>query len=81
MRKFKFVTTKRNIPGGLTNGMRAAQAEAATEAACVKRGEHANADYDAIRDLLADIGHLCDREGLDFPKIINIAKKDWRAER
>jgi len=24
---------------------------------------------------------VCDREGIDFPAIINTAKKDWRAER
>jgi len=82
MNKFKFKENKRNIPDGLWNGKRAEQAESAVEAACNARGEtgqHANED--TIRDLLADLGHLCDKRGLNFVTIINTAKKDWRAER
>lgn len=35
----------------------------------------------AIQDLVCDIGHLCDCEGLDFQKIIVIAVGWWHAER
>lgn len=79
---FKFREGKRsNIPDGLTNGKRAEQAEFAVEAASRARGEAVTIDEDGIRDLLADLGHLCDRERLDFPGIVNTAEKDWRSER
>ena len=45
-------------------------------------GEHGQiVSEDSIRDLLADLGHLCDREGLNFAAVIDTAKKDWRSER
>ena len=84
MRKpFKFDATKRDFPGdGSNNGQRAEVAAVAVEAASRARHDEAvTIDEDGIRDLLADLGHLCDREGIDFPAIINTAKKDWRAER
>ena len=83
MRKpFKFDATKRDFPGdGSNNGQRAEVAAAAVEAASRARHEAVTIDEDSVRDLLADLGHLCDREGIDFPTIINTAKKDWRAER
>lgn len=82
MRKlFKFDATKRDFADGSSNGQRAEVAAAAVEAASRARHEAVTIDEDGIRDLLADLGHLCDREGLDFPGIINTAKKDWRAER
>ena len=80
-KKFAFDETKHNIPDGLTNGRRAEQAEMGVEAANRHRGEPVRIDEDGIRDLLADLGHLCDREGLDFVKIVATATKDWRAER
>jgi len=80
-KKFTFSAGKCEFTGGLTNGHRAEQAEMGVEAANRHRGEPVRIDEDGIRDLLADLGHLCDREGLDFPAIINTAKKDWRAER
>lgn len=46
-----------------------------------ERGEPGRADEDGVRDLLADLGHLCDREGLAFCQLIAVAKRDWRAER
>ena len=79
---FVFDGEKRNIPEGLTNGARAEQAECGVVAASEARGESGQeVCEDSIRDLLADLGHLCDREGIDFPAIIDTAKKDWRAER
>lgn len=79
--KFKFDPAKRDDPDGPTNGHRAEQAEMGVEAANRHRGEPVQIDEDGIRDLLADLGHLCDREGLDFVKIVATATKDWRAER
>ena len=79
---FEFAAGKRNIPDGLTNGQRADQAAGAVIRACDIRGEHGQiVSEDSIRDLLADLGHLCDREGLNFAAVINTAKKDWRSER
>ncbi|PPC98119.1 MAG: hypothetical protein CTY31_14135 [Hyphomicrobium sp.] len=45
--------------------------------------EIVNADNrrQAIQDLVCDIGHLCDREDLDFQKIVVIAVGWWHAER
>lgn len=79
--KFKFDPAKRDDPDGPTNGQRAERAAGAVVYACGARGEHPDIGEDGIRDLLADLGHLCDREGLDFVKITATATKDWRAER
>jgi hypothetical protein len=79
---FKFDENKRDVPDGLTNGVRAEQAECGVLAASDARGESGQeVCEDAIRDLLSDLGHLCDREGLDFVKLVETAKKDWRIER
>jgi hypothetical protein len=32
-------------------------------------------------DLLADLGHLCDQEGIDFQGLVDISLVHWRAER
>ena len=56
---------------------------ASAEQAVAKFAEVVNADdtRQAIQDLVCDIGHLCDREGLDFQKIIVTAVGWWHAER
>lgn len=64
-----------------TNGDRARQGAEAVKAANLARGEVPRIDEDGIRDLLADLGHLCDREGLPFCQLIAVARRDWRAER
>ena len=53
------------------------------EQAVTRFAEIVNADdtRQAIQDLVCDIGHLCDREGLDFQKIIVTAVGWWNAER
>ena len=68
-------------PEGPSNGHRAENAEFGVRAACLSRGEHPSVDEDSIRDLMADLCHLCDREGLDPVKLFNAAKRDWLAER
>ena len=80
-RKFKFDENKRDVPGDKANGQRAEQAEYATAAANRTRGESDRLDEDAVRDLLADLGHLCDREGYDYKSLLDLAWDDWRAER
>lgn len=56
---------------------------ASAEKAVSRFAEIVNADdtRQAIQDLVCDIGHLCDREGLDFQKIIVTAVGWWHAER
>jgi len=80
-KRFKYDGSKRDVPDGLTNRKRAEQAEFGVEAAGRARGDAVNIDEDNIRDLVADLGHLCDREGLDFVAIVKTAKADWRSER
>ena len=82
--KFKFDHDKRDPDDPSTtrtNGQRAIDAEEAVQVACRARGETGTPDEDSVRDLLADLGHLCDREGFDFAGLIETAKRDWRAER
>lgn len=57
-RAFKFDENKRDVlPDGLTNGVRAEQAECGVLAASEARGEGGQElCEDAIRDLLADLG-------------------------
>ena len=78
---FKFDPAKCECGTGCNNGQRAGNAEFGVEAASRSRGETVHIDEDSIRDLIADLGHLCDREGLTFGEIIKLAKNDWEAER
>ena len=83
-KSFKFQPDRRDPddPTALcTNAMRANTAAVAVEAACQIRGEMEHVGEDEISDLLADLGHLCDREGLDFTTLVNTATGNWRAER
>ena len=78
----RFRPKKRDVPDGRTNEDRANTAAFAVAGACNARGERGQtASEDSIRDLLADLGHLCDREGVDFEAVMRTATADWRAER
>ena len=44
-------------------------------------GEPGGVCEDSIRDLIADVLHLADREGLDAMYILDAATRDWQAER
>ena len=79
--KFTFDPEKRDFSDGRSNGERALDAEEAVQVACIARGEQGTPDEDAARDLIADLAHLCDREGWNFVKIVATAKRDWRLER
>ena len=85
MSKFRFDPDKKDPTDPsttMTNGRRAQNAEEAVLTACLARGEADNTPgEDSVRDLLADLGHLCDREGWDFRALVRTALKDWRAER
>lgn len=66
----------------MTTDMNQRRAAGADKAVSVF-SEIVNADdrRQAIQDLVCDIGHLCDREDLDFQKIVVIAVGWWHAER
>ena len=40
-----------------------------------------NEQRDVICDLVADLGHLCDKECLDFETLVEMALVHWRSER
>lgn len=64
-----------------TNAMRANAAAGAVWGACYINREKQRIDEDTISNLLADLAHLCDREGLDYTTLVNTATGNWRAER
>jgi len=81
-RKFKFNPEKRGEdPLEPSNGERADRADAALRAFLGSAGEPPEPDEDAVRDLLADVAHWCDREGILFRTIVKTAARDWRVER
>lgn len=68
--------------GWNTNGARAANAEAAIDAANSSRGDSiAGVSDESVTDLLTDLLHLCDREGISAELMVNRALMNWRAER
>ena len=75
------------LGGERTNGDRAMAGEAGVERAFEYREpftafeEGSVTNEEGIVDLLADIGHLCDREGLDFNALVETAKLNWGMER
>ncbi len=68
--------------GGRTNEQRANDAaESVTAYAATPGGGIIHPDADTVRDLIADLGHWCDREGLDFTGSVIAALRNWRSER
>lgn len=55
-------------------------AERVSNAVCEYTGI-CNPDEFNIADVIADIGHLCDREGHDFRAVLRAATTHWEAER
>lgn len=66
---------------GLTNGQRAGWAEDGLMGFLKSTGEPKVTDEDSIRDLLADLFHLCDREDICVNTLLQTALADWKAER
>ena len=67
-----------------TNGTRADWAAAGVAGFLKATGESSDAgdaDVDSIRDLVTDLLHLCDREGVDARYVIDQSVKDWEYER
>ena len=72
---------KRTSPeGGTTNNEdRAKTAERACAAAAFARGDMFDAeDPSIVTDLIADLCHLCDREGWDAEELIRSALMNWQ---
>ena len=63
----------------ITNADRSAWAEVAVEAFIAQTGRDGVED-DAISDLIADIGHLCDANDIDYLATIRRAIGHWHAE-
>jgi hypothetical protein len=68
-------------PNCPTNGSRAERAELAITASLQHRGDPPKIDEDAVIDLIADLGHFCDREGLDFTDLVSRGTRHWEVER
>ena len=60
-----------------TNCQRARDAEVCLATFTALTGEEG---VHAVIDLLADIGHFCDRDGLDFLGLLRIAVGHWKVE-
>lgn len=74
----KCVDGKDNSP---SNGTRAEWAETAVHAFLGATGEPDDVDCDSVRDLMADLLHLCDRQGIDARALAGTAVADWERER
>jgi hypothetical protein len=82
-KKTRFKADKRDDddPDSPTNGDRAKHAEKALDRFLISTGESRTIDEDAVRDLMADLLHFCDRQDIPGAKIMATARRDWRAER
>ena len=77
---FRFKPNKRSDAECPTNGTLAEWADAGIRGFLDATGEP-NCYEDSIRDLMADLLHLCDREGVDGHKLLRTVKQDWEYER
>lgn len=80
-KKFVFDPEKDECGDGNNNAKRANNAEAGLSASLKARGDPPRIDEDAVCDLLADLFHYCDREGLPVHALVRCAKNSWKAER
>ena len=86
MSTFRFKPNKKmasdGIEGAFTNGERSNRAEKALLAYRALVGDSVNDDECAIGDLIADLGHYCDRsKDADFEGVIASAVMHWKMER
>jgi len=87
MSKFKFDPDKVRELNTPSNGSRAKAAARALnlhEIAIGDRKEEETfhlSEHCQATDLVANLGHLCDREGWDFETVLRSAEAHWRHER
>ena len=65
-------------PCRLLNAYRAARAE---EVLAAYRTDDDERPRDVLCDLVADLGHLCDINDMDFEPLVDMALIHWRTER
>ena len=81
-KKFKFRAAYAcDGKGCPTNGKRARWAEAGVRGFLKATKEPEIVEEDAIGDLITDLLHLCDREGVDGAELVGRAVRNWEAER
>jgi hypothetical protein len=80
MIKFKFKPLKDIDNAGQTNKVRAERAEQLIREGFEIHHKHMIESVNAA-DLVSDIFHLCDRNGWNVKKVIQIAKANWQDER
>ena len=78
--RFRFKPNKRSDAECPTNGTLAEWADAGIRGFLDATGEP-NCYEDSIRDLMADLLHLCDREGVAATAAIDWAMRRWEEER
>lgn len=79
MKKFKFKENHQAQESAHANGEYADFALAAIDA--YNGTDRADCIEGNAGDLIAALGHLCDREGLDFEAILDTGKMHWLHER
>jgi hypothetical protein len=82
-KKFKFKPNK-NKSAGASNGSRADKAEAVARQLAFAAGvKHLSLSVDSgiVSEALADLFHLCDREGWSVPEVIKEGIGIWGSER
>lgn len=78
--KFRF-DAERKVDGN-TNDRRANRAEAAIcEYVHSLRDASDIRDESTVSDMICDLRHFCDREGIDFEAALKSANMNWEAER
>jgi hypothetical protein len=77
-KKHKFNASKQ--VGDVSNGERVTHALSALYAHSESQGD-AYCPTDTTTDLLTNLAHFCDCEGLDFDKLVTTARMHWQAER
>ena len=75
------VLTKEGPMRDVTNGDRADWASSAVQVFAVKTGVDQEDVYIQVKDLLTDLLHFCDREGIVFKDVVRAAKGMYEEEK
>lgn len=81
MKKHTFKPNKKFDREGPSNETRAGWGEVGLMGFLCATGEPQTTGEDEISDLIADLAHLCDRDGMDFEALVTRARMNWQAER